>query len=295
VKIFITGITGFLGRSLVSELNDHYILGGLSRDEHKIQMMWTHYPKTQMFLGDITRIETLRDAIKQFQPDAVIHAAALKVVPLGEMFAARYIQTNTVGTMNLIRSLPETVPIMLISSDKAVDAYNLYGVSKKAAEALVLNGKGNTVVRFGNVFGSTGSVYTVWKKQIQQQDPITVTDTTMTRFFISINQAVHFIHEHLGEPGLWIPKLESYTMEMFLETFLTIFGDEHAVTSIPVRDGEKYHELLVSQNELHQAVNMKNTILISPFHKGTLEKPYGSKTAPRVSIKTLEQEMRKWI
>jgi len=293
MKIFVTGISGFLGRSLTRELKRlNYEIGGMSRDEHKIQTIWAKHPYVTMYLGDILYPNVLDEALRDFKPDVVIHAAALKVIPIGEKFPTRFIHTNVLGTLNLIQATPRNVPILFVSSDKAVAAYNLYGVTKKAAESLVLNRRGNGAVRLGNVLGSTGSVLTVWRRQIGEDQPLTITDPTMTRFLITREMAVEFIVGHLGQAGMWIPKLHAYTMHDFLTAFLqTIGNSDYPICHIPVRDGEKYDEFLVSSDELHQAKDLGAEIFISPYCKGNLSGPYSSAMAPRVTLELLEQVM----
>lgn len=292
MRIFITGITGFLGRELARHLRDQATLGGLSRDEHKIQKL-THNIPAWMFLGDVTHPDDVSRAVLEFDPDFIVHAAALKIVPLSEQYPEGYIRTNVLGSMHVARVADKLgCSAVLVSSDKAVSPHNLYGVTKRAAEKIFLNYK-KSVVRYGNVFGATGSVYPLWKSLTRRGEPLAVTDTTMTRFYISRQKAVEFVMECGQTPGLWVPKLSAYGMGDFLTAFQNVHGQQK-IEKIPVRPGEKYHEVLVSQDELPDARDWGEEILISPFVEGNMAEPYSSNRVPRLSVEQLEEIMREF-
>ena len=292
MKIFITGLTGFFGRTLLNIVDRERFkeIGGLSRDEHKIGRMNAEFPEVRMYLGDVRIFDMLYLAMKDFRPDVIIHAAALKVVPLGEQHPEQYYFTNTIGTMNVLRvasylSSPP-VPVVLISSDKACAPHNAYGLSKRMAEKLVINAR-QTVVRFGNVFGSTGSVPYIWLDQFRSEKPITVVDREMTRFYLEAEDAVSFALNHVGRNGIFVPKLKSYTLERFFRAWFESGPDCLDVEDIDYiypRPGEKMHEVLVSIDEAPFSLDLGDEILVSDYGVG-LDPPeaFSSRTAEPVS------------
>ena len=205
------------------------------------------------FIGDIRDKDRLMSAFKEV--DIVIHAAALKQVSTGQYNPQEMVKTNILGTQNVIDAAIENNvnKILFISSDKAVEAKNLYGGSKFVAEGLFLTansyvGAGDSkfsVVRYGNVFGSRGGVIDLWNKQAPKGE-IFLTVPTATRFIITLEQAVEFIIKSIDKmKGLEIfipPDLPSVDMNVVAEVYKEIYGC--TINEIPIRAGEKIHEKL---------------------------------------------------
>lgn len=290
MRILITGGTGYLGRALTQRLREDHTVATLSRDEHKILDA-----DIIIHVGNIEHLEDIRRAIHRFEPELVIHAAALKVVPQSEVQPFEYIRTNVLGTWNLLQALPPETPVLLVSTDKAVAPFNVYGATKMLAERLVVRHYGGAVVRFGNIFGSTGSVLTIWMHQVAYGKPITVTDPSMTRFFITRDQAVDFILDHLTRPGIWVPVLPAHTLGDLVEAVRAVVDPPPDVISIPVRRGEKFHEVLVSRDELHHAVRLGDEVLITPNVGGNLDEPLASNTAERLPREDLQAAVRDFV
>lgn len=290
MRVLVTGITGFLGSRVAAKLSEagHTVIG-LTRDEHKFPGL-SHI----VYLGNLEHPDDVERLIQRTEPEAVIHAAALKVVPLSEVMPMVYVRTNVLGTWNLISSLPEEVPFLFVSTDKAVDPYNVYGLTKALAERLVTQRPGGSVVRFGNVFGSTGSVLRVWLQQAHSSREITVTDPRMTRFYVAASFAVDFILEHMFQPGLWVPKLKSYDLQTLVDAFRRCFSDIR-VKRIPVRRGEKFHELLISPNELRFTQDRGDKYLISRNVRGNVSHVESSRDAPRLDVEFLEERIREFV
>jgi len=277
--ILITGGTGSLGQSLtkkILKLNPKTVRI-FSRDESKQEIMSDHFEddRLRFLIGDIRDKERLRRAIENV--DIVIHTAALKRVPAAEYNPFEFIKTNIDGSQNVIDvSMDEGVDICLgISSDKAVSPLNLYGATKLSMEKLFVaanyyKGKKNTIftcVRYGNVLGSNGSVVPKFVNQIQNKKLITVTDENMTRFNITMDEAIELIFSalKLGKGSeIFIPKLKSYKLKDIVNAFQEISTIKFKVQKIPVRMGEKYDELLLNKYEIPFTIETKDLYVLLP-------------------------------
>jgi UDP-N-acetylglucosamine 4,6-dehydratase/5-epimerase len=277
--ILITGGTGSLGQALtkkILKLNPKAIRI-FSRDESKQETMSDRFEddRLRFLIGDIRDKERLRRAIENV--DIVIHTAALKRVPAAEYNPFEFIKTNIDGSQNVIDvSMDEKVDICLgVSSDKAVSPLNLYGATKLSMEKLFVaanyyKGKKNTIftcVRYGNVLGSNGSVVPKFVNQIQNKKLITVTDDNMTRFNITMDDAIELIFTALkfGKGSeIFIPKLKSYKLKDMIKAFQEISKIKFKVQKIPVRMGEKYDELLLNEYEIPYAVETKDLYILFP-------------------------------
>ena len=210
-SLLITGGTGSLGRALVSHILTETKIRRIaiySRDELK-QMQLKEYfkddPRLRWFIGDIRDIERLRRALHGV--DFVIHAAALKQVDTGEYNPMEFIKTNVLGSQNVIEACIDAgvKKIVALSTDKASSPINLYGATKLTADKLFIAannysssyGTSFSVVRYGNVMGSRGSVIPFFQKLARENQPLPLTDLRMTRFWISIKQAVTFVMDSL--------------------------------------------------------------------------------------------------
>ena len=266
-SILITGGTGFFGQEFVKHiLNNHSSYKRIviySRDEFKQYEMQNslrvhkNYQKLRFFLGDIRDIQRLSNACKNI--DVVVHAAALKQVVIAEYNPYEFIKTNVLGAQNLIDSCisNNVKKIIALSTDKAAAPVNLYGATKLCSDKLFTsanNYSGKTdirfsVVRYGNVFGSRGSVYPLFKKALIEKKPLLVTDPEMTRFNISIQKAIEMViwcikNSRGGE--IFVPKLYSYKLKDLVSA---ISNKKTKIKITGSRSGEKLHETLITSDD----------------------------------------------
>ncbi len=293
--VLITGGTGSFGRKFVQIMLHKYRprkLIVLSRDELKQHEMRQVYPDIsespiRYFIGDVRDRERLYRAFNGV--DIVVHAAALKQVPACEYNPFEAVQTNIIGAKNVIdAAIDQGVKrAIAITTDKAVNPVNLYGATKLCAEKLFVQGNSYSgergprfsCARYGNVVGSRGSVAQVFLEQ-RKSGRITVTDPRMTRFWITLEQAVEFVircieQMHGGE--IFVPKIAS----MSIMDLATALAPACEIDYIGIRPGEKLHEVLVSANEAQHTVEVDDMYVIQPAHpwwrSGTLE---GAKQLP---------------
>src|SRR3989344_3609518 len=288
--VLITGGTGTFGTAMTRHLLDTTNVKKiivLSRDEYKQGHMAQDFndPRLVFFLGDIRDRARLERAFKQV--DVVIHAAALKQVPALEYNPSEAIETNVIGTKNVIdAALDQDVErVLVISSDKAVQPINLYGATKLCAERLAVAAnayrgkKGKTrisVVRYGNVIGSRGSLVELIEKQ-RASKQITLTDPRMTRFWIHIEDIMQLVVEILGvmEGGeIFIPKMKS----LRVEDVMSVLAPECKIKTIGIRPGEKLHELLITEHEALRARDLGLMYAILPdFRTWESKEPFAKK------------------
>jgi UDP-N-acetylglucosamine 4,6-dehydratase/5-epimerase len=264
-KVLITGGTGSFGQfctgHLLKNSNPEKLII-FSRDELKQFEMHQQYslelhPNIRYFIGDVRDRERLYRALDGV--DYVIHAAALKQVPTAEYNPLEAIKTNIIGAANLVDAAIDrnVKKVLALSTDKAAQPVNLYGATKLCADKLFVaansySGAHNTrfsVVRYGNVFGSRGSVLPFF---IGQRDKgfLTITDERMTRFIITLQQAVHFVSDCLGKMKggeIFVPKIPS----LRIMDLARIIGPGCDYRTIGIRPGEKLHELLIASDEAH--------------------------------------------
>lgn len=274
MRVLITGGSGALGRALVENLmHDDRVerVAIYSRDEHKHNVLAKQWSvnlrgdgsKLRFFIGDVRDRDRLRMAMRGITH--VIHAAALKVVPSGEYNPTEFVNTNIIGAQNVMQVAIESgVEVVVgVSTDKACGPVNLYGATKLAAEKVFLAGNayggGTTrfsVCRYGNVSGSTGSVIPIWSKLAAEGKPLPITDPGMTRFWMTLEDAVRFVlwvMEHAYGGEVFVPVLPSY----YLDDLAQAVWDEHCgvrntvaeLQTIGIRPGEKMHESMVSEDE----------------------------------------------
>jgi len=261
--ILITGGTGSFGKKMIQVILEEYKPKKLivfSRDELKqfeMSQEWSEkkYPCIRYFLGDVRDSERLNRAF--YGVDYVIHAAALKQVPAAEYNPEEFIKTNIIGSMNIINAalLNSVKKVIALSTDKACNPVNLYGATKLCADKLfvaanVYTGGDNTifsVVRYGNVVGSRGSVIPFYKERAKT-GVLPITDTRMTRFWITLDQSVHFVIKVLElakGAEIFVPKIPSMSI---VDLAKAIAPDcSHKV--IGIRPGEKLHESLIGEDE----------------------------------------------
>ena len=272
--VLVTGGTGSFGKKFVETMLRQHQLKKLiifSRDELKQYEMRTgafDHPCVRYFLGDVRDVDRLRRAFHGV--DVVVHAAALKQVPACEYNPFEAVQTNILGARNIIEAAIDAGvhKVMALSTDKACNPANLYGATKLAAEKLFLHASAYagaapihfSCVRYGNVVGSRGSVVPLFRKQ-REQGRLTVTDERMTRFWITLDQAVQFVircidRMHGGE--VFVPKIPT-TGIMDLARAM---APGVRIDVIGIRPGEKLHEVLVSEDEARETVEMEDMFVI---------------------------------
>jgi len=266
-KILITGGTGSLGRALTKKIlqTDVDTIRIYSRDELKQSQMKSELDDNRLrfLIGDIRDKERLSRALEDI--NMVFHTAALKQVPVIEYNAFEAVKTNVYGAQNLIEScLDKGVEMALaVGTDKAVSPFNTYGATKLLMERLFVSAnyyKGEhkinfVCVRYGNVLGSRGSIVPILVDQIRSGKKITITNLDMTRFNITMDQALELImRAQKGVGGeVFIPKLMAYRVEDMKDAIIELMGAKSEVQQIPIRPGEKFHEVLISKHEIRNA------------------------------------------
>ncbi|WP_072682243.1 UDP-N-acetylglucosamine 4,6-dehydratase (inverting) [Arcobacter sp. LA11] len=279
-NILITGGTGSFGKKYTEMLLKKYQPNKIiiySRDELKQYEMAQDYDNKCMryFIGDVRDASRLKKAMKDV--DYVIHAAALKHVPIAEYNPMECIKTNINGAQNVIDAAIENKveKIIALSTDKAANPINLYGATKLASDKLFvaannLVGKQNTsfsVVRYGNVIGSRGSVIPFFKKLINEgASSLPITDEKMTRFMITLEQGVDFVlknFERMQGGEIFIPKIPS----MKIVDLAKALAPELNCEIIGIRPGEKLHEIMCPSDDSHLTLEFKDHYVIAPTIK----------------------------
>lgn len=302
----IFGGTGSLGTTLVKRLLDPNApvaqVWVFSRDEAKHHKLKLKFPKVNCYLGDMRDYRSVLSAIKKITPDVIINAAAMKQVPACEDYPYEAVMTNIVGTQNLVTALEEydisnIIKILFISTDKAAKPVNAYGMTKSLAERIHLRAPdfsySNFVfnaVRYGNVLESTGSVIPIFQERLNKNQDLYVTHSDMTRFLLSLDQAVDLIFEALEDTDgrkIFIPKVKSALIKTLAEVMIDYAYDP----SIPeeyrvkvklsgIRPGEKIHEILVSEEEIPRTQELSDKYIIHDIKSNTsfgyLKKEYSS-------------------
>jgi len=276
-KVLITGGTGSLGTALTERLlkTDVDTVRIFSRDELKQSQMEAKFndKRLRFLIGDVRDKERLETSLEDI--DIVIHAAALKQVPVIEYNPFEAIKTNVVGAQNVVDAcLQSNVKFALaIGTDKAVSPFNAYGATKLLMEKIFILAnyyKGShkikfACVRYGNVLGSRGSLVPTLVNQIKSDKKITITDPNMTRFNITMNEALDLILRVIknargGE--VFIPKLKAYKIIDMKNAILEILKSKAKTQKISIRPGEKFHEVLINENEIRKTYESKYDYII---------------------------------
>jgi UDP-N-acetylglucosamine 4,6-dehydratase len=269
--LLITGGTGTFGNATLKRFlgTDIKEIRVFSRDEKKQEDMRLHYknPKLKFYIGDVRNLHSLYDAMAGV--DYVFHAAALKQVPSCEFYPLEALQTNTLGAENVLHAamVNHVKRAIVLSTDKAVYPINAMGMTKALMEKIMV-AKSRVAVsqgcimcgtRYGNVMASRGSVIPLFIQQIKEGKPITVTDPTMTRFMMSIEDAVDLViyaFQH-GKPGdVFVQKAPAATIATLAEALKIIFKSRVEVKSIGTRHGEKLYETLLTREEMAHAEDL---------------------------------------
>ena len=279
--VLITGGTGSFGQKFSEKILKNFSIKKLiifSRDEMKQYEMKKKFSqlkldkKIRFFIGDIRDYDRIKLALSEV--DIVVHAAALKIVDTAEYNPIEFIKTNISGAENIIKASLETKvqKVIALSTDKAVNPINLYGATKLAADKLFiaannLSGKFKTifsVVRYGNVVGSRGSIIPFFKELNKNKSKFfPITDNNMTRFWISLDEGVDFVLKNLmrmhgGE--VFIPKMPSFR----IVDLATAINKSKPKKIIGIRPGEKIHEIMCSSDESHATYEFKDHYIIYP-------------------------------
>jgi len=276
-SILITGGTGSFGRRFARTLLTRYKPGRIvifSRDELKQSEMQTEFdgPEMRYFIGDVRDLPRLEMAMRGV--NYVIHAAALKQVPAAEYNPMECIKTNVLGAQNVFQAALENdvEKVIALSSDKAANPVNLYGASKLAADKLFvaannMSGARHTrfsVVRYGNVVGSRGSVVPVFKRLLAEgAEELPVTDGRMTRFWITLQQGVDFVlknFKRMQAGEIFVPKMPSVRILDLVESI----APGMPVRFIGIRPGEKLHEVICPADDSHLTLEFEDHFVIRP-------------------------------
>ena len=288
--LMITGGTGSFGNAVLNRFINTDIgeIRIFSRDEKKQDDMRHEFQarcpaaaeKIRFYIGDVRDIQSVKNAMHGV--DYIFHAAALKQVPSCEFFPMEAVKTNVIGTDNVLTAAIElgVKKVICLSTDKAASPINAMGTSKAMMEKVVV-AKSRTVspdktaiccTRYGNVMCSRGSVIPLWIDQIKNSKPITVTDPTMTRFIMSLDEAVDlvlFAFEH-GESGdILVQKAPACTIEVQAKAVCELFGGKSEdIKVIGIRHGEKMYETLLTNEECTHAIDMGNFYRVPSDKRG---------------------------
>jgi UDP-N-acetylglucosamine 4,6-dehydratase/5-epimerase len=277
--LLITGGTGTFGNAVLRRMlaSDVAEIRIFSRDEKKQHDMRLAYrePRLKFYIGDVREPASLRDALEGV--DFVFQAAALKQIPSCEFYPLQALRTNALGTENVMNAAlaAKVKRLVVLSTDKAAYPINAMGISKAMMERLAIaksrvaaeEGLTICVTRYGNVMASRGSVIPLFAEQIRSGTPITVTDPRMTRFMMTVEEAVELVlyaFEH-GDPGdLFVQKAPAATLETLVAAMQRLYRSEVPVRTIGSRHGEKLYETLLTSEEMVRAEDMGGYYRVRP-------------------------------
>jgi len=270
--LLITGGTGSFGNAVLRRFLDTDVdeVRIFSRDEKKqddMRKLYNH-SKLKFYLGDVRDVNSITDAMRGV--DYVFHAAALKQVPSCEFYPMQAVKTNVIGTENVLNCAinANVGKVIVLSTDKAVYPINAMGVSKAMMEKVAVAKSRNldehgtmiAITRYGNVMASRGSVIPLFIEQVRQGKEITITDPAMTRFMMTLDQAVElvmFAFEHGNSGDVFVQKAPAATIDLLSRTLTSLLGQpDHATKVIGTRHGEKLYEALLTREEMVSAEDM---------------------------------------
>ena len=286
--LMITGGTGSFGNAVLNRFlkTDISEIRIFSRDEKKQDDMRHEFQakmpeaadKISFYIGDVRDLQSVKNAMHGV--DYIFHAAALKQVPSCEFFPIEAVKTNVLGTENVLTAAIEAgvESVICLSTDKAAYPVNAMGTSKAMMEKVIVaksRNSGKTKIcctRYGNVMCSRGSVIPLWIDQIKSGNPITITEPNMTRFIMSLDEAVDlvlFAFEH-GENGdILVQKAPACTIRTQVEAVCELFGgDKNNIKTIGIRHGEKMYETLLTNEECAKAIDMGNFYRVPSDNRG---------------------------
>jgi len=293
-SVLITGGTGSFGKAFLSRLladvgPDRVVI--FSRDElkqYEMKATWGDDPRVRFFLGDIRDLDRLTMAMRGI--DYVVHAAALKQVDTAEYNPMEFVKTNILGSENVIQAsiANQVKKVVALSTDKASSPVNLYGATKLTADKLFISSNhyveaGGTrfaVVRYGNVMASRGSVIPLFRDLATRGEPLPITDTRMTRFWITLPQAVQFVMDSFSDMKggeLYVPRIPS----MKVVDLAAAIAPGSELVEIGVRPGEKLHEEMIASADAPRTLERPDRYVVAPTLAmwGGYEAPAGSPVA----------------
>ena len=269
----ITGGTGSFGHAVMDRLlqTEAKEIRIFSRDEKKQDDMRRHYSNDRLkfYIGDVRDKDSIKNAMHGV--DYVFHAAALKQVPSAEFFPIEAVKTNILGTENVLDSAISAgvKKVVCLSTDKAAYPINAMGISKAMMERVAIaksktvdpNHTSIMVTRYGNVMGSRGSVIPLFVEQIKSNKPLTITEPSMTRFLMNLNEAVELVlyaFENGSSGDLFVQKSPASTVGQLADVIQDIFKSKNPVQVIGARHGEKLYETLLTKEEQLNAIDQKD-------------------------------------
>ena len=276
--LLITGGTGSFGNAVLRRFlnSDIKEIRIFSRDEKKQDDMRKFYnnPKIKFYIGDVRDRNSIKDAIRGV--DFIFHAAALKQVPSCEFYPMEAVKTNVIGTENVLDVAIESgvKRVVVLSTDKAVYPINAMGISKAMMERVAIAKSRNlkedqtviSVTRYGNVMASRGSVIPLFINQIKEKQPITITNPNMTRFMMSLDEAVDLVlyaFKNAKGGEVFVQKSPAATIELLANTIKKMLKREnHPVKIIGIRHGEKLYETLLTKEEMAKAIDLGDYYMI---------------------------------
>lgn len=309
-RYLIIGGTGSLGKKLIDRLlTAGHCVGVYSRDEAKHWTIRNELGSSRLakrskdglsfYVGDVRDRRRVQDVIRQFKPNKIIIAAALKQVDTCELSPDESIATNLIGTQNVIDAVNELSPIdlqevLFVSTDKACSPVNVYGMCKAISERTVtsqartgLSHVKYMCVRYGNVLESRGSIIPLFRYQAQYGDAITVTNPDMTRYVMTLDDSVNLINHAIasGVSGdTWIPVLPAMRIGDLAELFAERY--EKSIKIIGLRPGEKAHEDLINESESARTSKTQSHYVIKPAYEAGDGAPFSYTSADTVMNKT---------
>lgn len=289
MNILVVGGTGSFGGAFLDHLQQISFKSKVrvfSRDEAKQVGLKARYPQLQLetVIGDVRDEYAYTQAARGM--DVVIHAAALKHVPIGELYVEEALKTNTQGAINCVKACQAqgVRKAIYLSTDKAVYPINAYGMSKALGEKIMqskISRDSETtfcITRYGNVMGSRGSILPLLKDKVSHKETIPVTDFSMTRFLMTLEQAVELVSFAIdkGQDGqLCIQKVPACDLKTLIEAYLQLHHqtslEEYGYNVVGVRPGEKIHEVLATREELSRSqLHAEDVILVEPYQQQEL-------------------------
>lgn len=279
--LMITGGTGSFGKAVLSRFlhSDVREIRIFSRDEKKQDDMRKRFnsPKLKFYIGDVRDFHSVVNVVRGI--DYIFHAAALKQVPSCEFHPLEAVKTNILGTENVLEAAVQSdvSRVVVLSTDKAVYPINAMGISKAMMEKIaVAKARGATtttinVTRYGNVMASRGSVIPLFINQIKSDLPITITDPNMTRFMMTLDDAVDLVlyaFKHGGQGEIFVQKAPAATIQVLVKALTQLMGkSQHKINIIGTRHGEKLFEALMSREEVVKADDLGGYYRVAPDNR----------------------------
>ena len=297
--LLITGGTGSFGNAVLNRFlhTDHFKeIRVFSRDEKKQDDLRKriNHSKVKFYIGDVRDLASIETAVKGV--DFIFHAAALKQVPSCEFFPMEAVKTNIIGTDNVLTVAEKHAvkKVIVLSTDKAAYPINAMGISKAMMEKVTIAKSRNLddnktvfcATRYGNVMASRGSVIPLFIEQIKLGNPLTLTDPNMTRFMMTLEDAVDLVlyaFEHGEQGDLFVQKSPAATIETLAKALLELYDSKNEIKIIGTRHGEKLYETLVNREDMLKAKDMGNYYRIPADNRDLNYAQYFSEGEPNVS------------